>query len=89
MKKLTKIFREFVSLLNQAKKNQVIESYMLIGGFAVSARAKPRATVDIDFLINAKRGTYEKKLSKTIREKGYNTVISTGDLLDPLRIYKK
>ncbi len=57
---------------------------MLIGGFAVSARAKPRATIDIDFLINAKRGTYEKNLTKIIETKGYKTVTCTGDLLDPL-----
>jgi predicted nucleotidyltransferase len=93
MKDLKKGLKEFAGLLNKARERGDIRGYALIGGFAVSARARPRATKDVDFLINAEREVMFKTLSELISEKGYKFKIYKGDLLDPvhgvIRVFDK
>ncbi len=51
---------------------------------AVSARARPRATKDIDFLIDADKDFFKSILPKLVSTKGYKFKIFKGDLLDPI-----
>lgn len=84
MKDLKKGLKEFAELLKKAKERGELKGYALIGGFAVSARSRPRATKDVDFLIHAEKEVVFKTLPELISRKGYKFKIYKGDLLDPI-----
>lgn len=85
MKDLEKGFKELVELLQDAKINGDVKGFALIGGLAVSARARPRATKDIDFLIQADKNFYKKILTEYVYQHAYSMKTFKGDLLDPLQ----
>jgi predicted nucleotidyltransferase len=84
MKDLKKGLREFSKILRKAKQKGDIKGYALIGGVAVSARSRPRATKDIDFLVHAEEYALSKTIPKMISKKGYEYKIFKGGLLDPI-----
>lgn len=94
MESLKEILANINNLLKELKDKSVIKNYTLIGAFAVSIRARPRATKDIDFLVLAAEPDYFcKELTSRIEIMGYHSEIRKGDLNDPLplviRVYDK
>jgi len=91
MKDLEKSFKKLADVLEKAKALGEVKGYALIGGFAVSAHARPRATKDIDFLIQAEKSFYQKTFPAIMNKQGYVVKAFKGDALDPLngliRIY--
>jgi hypothetical protein len=91
MKNLEKSLKEFAGELDKALKKGKLAGYSLIGGLAVSARAKPRATKDIDFLVSAEKGFFSKIFPEILKSKGYSYKIFEGGWDDPVnglvRIY--
>lgn len=84
MKDLKKGLEEFAKLLNKAKEKGELEGYVLIGGLAVSARARPRGTKDIDFLVKADKSFFTKTVPGLAAKKGYTCKLYKGDILDPV-----
>ena len=62
--------------------------YIVIGAAAVSVYGLPRASVDADAVIQLKEGD-EKKLFKTLKNRGISFEVSRGDLDDPIRLVIK
>ncbi|MFH1710540.1 MAG: hypothetical protein ABH860_05700 [bacterium] len=93
MENLEKSLKLFAAELEKAKNRKKISGYVLIGGLAVSARAKPRATYDIDFLVIADKSYLTEGISRIAKKLGYSVEISKGEASDPLngmvRIYTK
>ncbi len=93
MSNLKNVLKKIIKILAKAKDEKSLEGYSLIGGFAVSARARPRATRDIDFLIEAKSCFYTDSLPDLLKNTGYSFKIFTSNFSDPLhklvRIYDK
>lgn len=93
MPDLKKILRKIVKILQKAKKENDLFSYSLIGGFAVSARALPRSTKDIDFLIDALPSFYSEDLPKLLQGSTFHYKMFQAGFSDPLngliRIYDK
>lgn len=93
MENLEKSLKIFASALEKAKKEKKLHGYVLIGGLAVSARAKPRATHDIDFLVLADKRFFTTEIPKLAKKLGYKAEILMGNTNDPLngmvRIYSK
>lgn len=93
MPNLRAVLKKFVTILQQAKKDESIKSFSLIGGFAVSARSRPRATQDIDFLIEAEKRFYTETLPKKLKSTGFTYEVFDSSIEDPLhgltRIYTK
>ncbi len=93
MPPLKNVLKYFLKLLQKTKKTKSLRSFSLIGGFAVSARARPRATQDIDFLIDADNHFYTETLPKLLKNTPYSYKIFKSSLNDPLhrlvRIYDK
>lgn len=91
MKNLEKGFKKFSEILKKSKANGEVSGYVLIGGLAVSARARPRATKDIDFLIAAEKKFYEETLPIIVSAQKCTMKVFTSNQLDPLhglvRIY--
>ena len=93
MRNLEQELRKFTKELEKAKAKGEIEGYTLIGALAVSARAKPRATKDIDFLVSADKSFFQEYFPAIIKSKGYKFKIFKSEPQDPisglLRIYDK
>lgn len=70
--------------LKKAEQKGDITGHALIGGVAVSARARPRATKDIDFLISGDRTFLKSGLPDLLTKKGYKYKMFKSDMLDPL-----
>jgi predicted nucleotidyltransferase len=70
---LNQDFKEFVELLNA---NAV--EYLVVGGYAMSAYARPRNTGDIDFWVKA-HPENAKKILKTLHEFGMASLNVTED----------
>lgn len=79
------VLPRIIKVLDTFKKNGLIQGYALIGGMAVAARGFPRATKDIDFLINAEESFFRKELVEQLGAKGYKVKTYKGDFDDPLR----
>lgn len=62
-------FREFLSLLNQAR----IE-YLVVGGYAVGYHGHARATKDIDIWVSDARGNVQR-LVEVLREFGFDAPV--------------
>ncbi len=93
MPNLKNILKRISKILAKAKSKKTLNGYALIGGFAVSARAKPRATRDIDFLIEAEPDFYTDTLPNLLKKTDYTFKIFISSFEDPLhkliRIYDK
>lgn len=85
MTELKQILTEIIKVLDSFKRDGLIQGYALIGGMAVATRGFPRATKDLDFLINTSEDIFRAKFAKKIRAKGYCVKIYKGDFSDPLR----
>ncbi len=70
---------QIIASLDQAREKRLIQSYALVGGFAVSAWGVARATQDIDLAVAL--GTSEPKALATYLGATYEP----GDADDPLR----
>lgn len=84
MKDLKKGLKEFSLFLKKATQKGELTGYALIGGVAVSARARPRATKDIDFLVSGDGAFLTSGLPDLISKMGYKCKMFNGDMLDPL-----
>jgi len=74
------------NLLSKLKDRGVIKGYTLIGAFAVSVRARPRATKDIDFLVLADDPNYfYNEINSLIGFMDYQAEFIKGELNDPIR----
>lgn len=86
-KELKKLSSELTHLQTEGK----LKGFSLIGALAVSARARPRATRDIDFLVSAEREFFFKTLPDLLRHEDYRLKVYQGGLDDPIngliRIY--
>ncbi len=94
MESLKETLYKINNSLNELKDKGVIKSYTLIGAFAVSVRARPRATKDIDFLVLADEPNYfYKELTSLVTVMGYQTEFRKSELNDPIpfliRVYDK
>ena len=91
MKNLEKSLEEFAGELDKAFKKGELAGYALIGGLAVSARSKPRATKDIDFLVSAEKDFFSKTFPEILESKGHSYKIFKGGWDDPvnglIRVY--
>lgn len=91
MKDLARGLKEFALLLNDALKKGFVKGFALVGGMAVSARARPRATKDIDFIIQAEPEFYNNVLPREIIKRKLTSKTFQSDKLDPMnglvRIY--
>lgn len=91
MADLEKELKKFSNKLQKAKQKGAIAGFALIGALAVSARSRPRATQDIDFLVSAEDEFFSKHFPATIKSMGYSYKIFTGGMNDPIngliRIY--
>ncbi|MBI5701266.1 hypothetical protein HZC34_05440 [Candidatus Saganbacteria bacterium] len=85
MKNLEKELIVFAKQLQKAKNENKITGFALIGALAVSARSKPRATQDIDFLVSAENDFFSEIFPKTIKEMGYSYKIFKGTADDPIK----
>lgn len=85
MTELKRVLPRIIRALESLKKENLIHSYALIGGMAVATRGFPRATKDLDFLINADEDFFRKAFSIRLRKYGFITKIYKGDFDDPLR----
>ncbi len=81
---LKKILEQLNNLLKKLKDKKVIDNYALIGGFAVSARSKPRATKDVDFLVstNSENELYQELAALP----EFRAELKKGDFDDPIRM---
>lgn len=65
--------------------------YCLIGGYAVAVYGEPRATYDVDFLVNAPRENLEK-LCERSKSLGWSAELRRADISDPVgdvvRVYR-
>lgn len=68
---MRKSFKRIIEFLNNLTQEKIIKDYALIGGLAVSSWVIPRATKDIDFLI---------ELSKEL------TMKNIGELIDRIKM---
>ncbi len=59
------LFEEFSLLVNQFKKEKI--DYALCGGLAMAVYAYPRATLDIDILIEPETLEKAKNIAKKLR----------------------
>ena len=84
MKNLEKTLLDFTQILEKLKIEGKMRSYALIGALAVSARGRPRATGDIDFLVSAEKDFFDKTLPEIIKSMGYDVKVFRGDYDDPL-----
>jgi len=76
-------------ILRELQELGFLKGFALIGGFAVSARARPRATRDIDFLIVAEtREETLKKLNEAAGRAGYQVERHKGNIDDPLDLVR-
>jgi predicted nucleotidyltransferase len=86
-KELKKLSAELTRLQTQGK----LKGFSLIGALAVSARARPRATRDIDFLVSANREFFFKILPDLLKHEDYRLEVFKGSFDDPvnglIRIY--
>lgn len=85
MRELRQILPEIVKVLDEFKKEGLIKNYALIGGMAMAAKGLPRATKDLDFLLNADEILFREGLTKKLEAKGYLIKVYKGDFNDPLR----
>lgn len=67
-----------VKRLHGAKKSGLLDNFCLIGGLAVSGWSQPRATMDIDFLVQIPRGAHEQLATAV------SGVYRRGDISDAL-----
>lgn len=81
---LKRELRALGGVLERAQAEGRIRTYALIGSVAVSARARPRATQDIDFLVSADPVFFREILPVWLKEMGYETRVFTGGLDDPV-----
>jgi len=73
-----KDFDEFLKLLNHHKVR-----YVIVGGYALSAHLLPRATKDLDILIEASENN-AKKIVEALREFGFSlSNLETKELMSP------
>lgn len=93
MKDLEKELRVLSAELAKLQEQGKLKGYSLIGALAVSARARPRATQDIDFLVSADRDFFFNTFPEILKKKGYNIKVFRGETNDPvnglIRIYDK
>lgn len=94
MEGLKETLNKINNSLNELKDKGIIKSYALIGAFAVSVRARPRATKDIDFLVLADEPNYfYKELTSKVLVMGYQAEFRKDELDDPIpfliRVYDK
>ncbi|MBL7685101.1 MAG: nucleotidyl transferase AbiEii/AbiGii toxin family protein [Deltaproteobacteria bacterium] len=93
MSDLKKSLKEIAKILVSAKKQKTLKGFTLVGGLAVSARAIPRATKDIDFLIHPEEAFLQKTLPDLLRHTNYTFKIFRSNFQDPLnnlvRIYNQ
>jgi predicted nucleotidyltransferase len=93
MKDLEKELRNLSQELSKLQKQGELKGYSLIGALAVAARARPRATKDIDFLVSADRDFFFKTFPEILKKKGYELKVFKGEINDPvnglIRIYDK
>jgi hypothetical protein len=93
MKELEKELKLFTRELKKAKEKGKVKGFALIGALALAARAKPRATQDIDFLVSAEKDFFKDHFPKIITAMGYSFKFFKGGIDDPLngllRIYAK
>lgn len=86
-KELKKLSAELTRLQTAGK----LKGFSLIGALAVSARARPRATRDIDFLVSADREFFFKLLPGLLKHEDYRLKVFKGGFDDPvnglIRIY--
>lgn len=85
MTELKNILPEVVKVLNSLKKEGLIKSYALIGGMALAVRGFPRATKDLDFLIDAQEDSFKKKLPSRLNKFGFVVKVYKGDFSDPIK----
>jgi len=85
MTELKHILPEVAKVLNSLKKEGLIRSYALIGGMALAARGFPRATKDLDFLINTQEDLFKKKIPLRLHKFGYVVKLHKGDFGDPIK----
>ncbi|MBU0504571.1 MAG: DUF6036 family nucleotidyltransferase [bacterium] len=82
MKDLAKSLKKISKILKKSKEKGDIKGYAMIGGMAVSARSRPRATKDIDFLISADPDSDFSKLFSF--PKDYKIKKFKSDRFDPI-----
>lgn len=75
-------------MLEEIKKtvkllNKLHVPYALIGGLAVSIHGYPRATIDVDFLIDGQRSLYPK-IKEVFEAKGAKVNVSKSSFDDPV-----
>jgi len=81
---LKKILEQLNNFLRKLKEKKTIDSYALIGGLAISARSKPRATKDVDFLIST---AFEEKFFKEVASlPDFRAELKKGDFGDPIHL---
>jgi len=81
---LKKILEQLNNFLRKLKEKKTIDNYALIGGLAISARSKPRATKDVDFLVSTE---FEDKFFKEVASlPGFKAELKKGDSGDPIRV---
>lgn len=82
MKEALRKFLEFIS-----NEKVIIDGVALIGGIALGGWITPRATRDMDFLINLKKNNAEsiKKLAEKLEENGWEVITRKGDFKDHIK----
>lgn len=85
------LLQQLNDFLKALKDQKVIDNYALIGALATSARGKPRATKDIDFLVST--GSVEKFIARLATLPQFKVEKKKGDVADPIafliRLYDK
>lgn len=85
MRELQRLLKDITKLLSSLRKNGHIKGYCLIGGMGIGARGFPRATKDIDFLVDTEEDSFRKIFSQDLKKAGYLIKVFRGDIDDPLR----
>lgn len=81
---LRKTLEQLNKFLRNLKEKKIIDNYALIGGLAISARGKPRATKDVDFLVSTE---LEDKFCKEVASlPGFEAKLKKGDFGDPIHL---
>ncbi len=80
-----KAFEKIDSVIKEAEEKNIVTSYALIGGMAVSAWGIVRATKDIDFLVSlVKRESALLEFEKILKKHKIIFTAHKGDYADPI-----
>ncbi len=80
-----KAFDKINSIMKEAEGKNIVTSYALIGGLAVSAWGIVRATKDIDFLVSlVKRESALLEFENILKKHKIKFTVHKGDYADPI-----